>query len=90
MKNGNIKWITVERVLPILVIIVGGIIAFTTLQVRVNAMEDKGVALRKDYEETKLRQDMLLIKQAELIQSFENKLTRLETVVEYMENGNCD
>jgi len=51
-------------------------------------MQDKGVLLRKDYEETKLRQDLLIIKQAELLVEFEHKLTRLETVVEYMENGN--
>jgi len=53
-----------------------------------NTTKDKGVELRKDFEETKLRQDMLIIKQAELMQAFENKLTRMEVVVEYMENGN--
>jgi len=92
MTNNNIKWKTIERFWPIIIVAVGLAIAFTTLQMQVSALEnttkDKGVELRKDFEETKLRQDMLIIKQAELIQAFENKLTRMEVVVEYMENGN--
>ena len=92
MTNNNIKWKTIERFWPIIIVAVGLAIAFTTLQMQVSALEnttkDKGVELRKDFEETKLRQDMLIIKQAELMQAFENKLTRMEVVVEYMENGN--
>lgn len=87
MKNNTIKWQTIERFWPIIIVAVGLAVAFTTLQMQVNAMQDKGVALRKDYEETKLRQDMLILKQAELMGEFENKLTRLETVVEFMESG---
>ena len=92
MTNNNIKWKTIERFWPIIIVAVGLAIAFTTLQMQVSALEnttkDKGAEMRQDFEETKLRQDMLIIKQAELIQAFENKLTRMEVVVEYMENGN--
>ena len=88
MKNNNVKWITLERFWPILTALIGVAIAFTVLKMEVSAMQDKGVALRKDYEETRLRQDMLILKQAELMNEFENKLTRLEVVVEFMENGN--
>ena len=92
MTNNNIEWKTIERFWPIIIVAVGFAVAFTTLQMQVSALEnttkDKGVELRKDFEETKLRQDMLIIKQAELMQAFENKLTRMEVVVEYMENGN--
>jgi len=88
MTNNNVKWTNIQRFWPLFVVVIAGAVAFTTLRMEVNAMQDKGVLLRKDYEETKLRQDMLIIKQAELLVEFEHKLTRLETVVEYMENGN--
>ena len=90
MTNNNIKWISIQRFWPIFVVAIAGAIAFTTLQMKVDAMYDKGVSLREDYEETKLRQDMLILKQVELIQEFEKKLIRLEMVVEFMENGNSD
>lgn len=88
MKENGVTWKGVQRWWPIIIVVVAGAVAFTTLRMEVNAMQDKGVLLRKDYEETKLRQDMLIIKQAELLVEFEHKLTRLETVVEFMENGN--
>ena len=91
MKNGNIKWLSIQRWWPIIIVAVGLAIAFTTLQMQVSALEntvvDKGSTLRKDFEDTKLRQDMLILKQAELLNDFEKKLTRMEVVVEYMENG---
>jgi len=90
--NNNITWQGIQRWWPIIIVTVGLAIAFTTLQMQVSALEnttkDKGAELRKDFEETKLRQDMLIMKQAELMNEFEKKLTRLETVVEYLENGN--
>ena len=91
MKNGNIKWLSIQRWWPVIVIAVGIASCFIRLESRVSALtfevHDKGADLREDFEATKLRQDMLILKQAELLNDFEKKLTRMEVVVEYMENG---
>ena len=91
MTNNNITWQTIKRWCVIGSIVAGVVIAYTTLQMQVIALEntvfDKGTEMRKDFEATKLRQDMLILKQAELLNDFEKKLTRMEVVVEYMENG---
>ena len=92
MTNNSVTWKGIQRWWPIIIIIVGIASCFVRLESRVSALafevHDKGADLREDFEATKLRQDMLILKQAELLNDFEKKLTRMEVVVEYMENGN--
>ena len=56
--------------------IVSGTIAFTTLTMKVNAMEDRGVKLRSEYETT-----------ADLIQQIRDSQIRTEEFIKNLKDG---